>query len=358
MKLPPAKETIMQISPYIGGKSSANEGVIKLSSNENPLGCSSAAREAFLGAAENLALYPDGGCTSLREKIAAAHNISESHIICGAGSDEIIQFIINAYVNVGDEIIISEHGFLMYKIYGLAAGAKILEAADDENLNADVDEILNRVSAKTKLVFLANPNNPTGGYLPKSEILRLRDGLPENVILVIDGAYAEYVDAPDYTSGLELVEAHDNIIATRTFSKIYGLAALRIGWGYAAAQVADVLNRIRGPFNVSAPAQAAAEAAVGDADFVQRSIDANNAGMDFWQDALNNLGVKFYKSYGNFVLADFEDGICAEKIVRGLAEKNIFIRDTLVYKLPTCTRITVGTSQNNERVLECLRDLL
>ena len=249
------RQGILDIAPYVPGKS-ALAGGVKLSSNETPFGPSPRAVEAYLAGAKTLSRYPDGSARPLREAIAKLYGLDPARIVCGAGSDELLNLLATAYLGPGDEAIYSRHGFLVYRIVILARGATPV-VAPEKNLTADVDEILARVTPATRMVYLANPNNPTGTYLTFDEIKRLRTGLPDDVLLVLDAAYAEYVRANDYEAGIELVATTNNTVMTRTFSKIYGLASLRIGWAYCPDAVADALNRIRGPFNVSGPAIAA-----------------------------------------------------------------------------------------------------
>ena len=266
---------ILDIEPYVPGKSGAKGAkVYKLSSNESPLGASPKAVAAFSKESSRLELYPDGSAKSLREAIAARYGLKTETIVCGAGSDELLQLLAHAYLGPGDEAIYSQYGFLVYPIAIKANGATAI-VAPERDFTAGVDAILARVSERTRIVFLANPNNPTGTYLPFSEVKRLHAGLPKRVLLVLDAAYAEYVRRNDYESGIELVSTFDNVVMTRTFSKIYGLAGLRLGWAYCPAHVADVLNRIRGPFNVSAPAMAAGAAAIADQAFVERAVAHN-----------------------------------------------------------------------------------
>ena len=258
MSNPVPRPGIMDIDPYVGGESSLDgrDKVIKLSSNESAFGPSPKAAAAYNDAAEELHRYPDGAAQELRETIARIEELDPARIVCGAGSDELIALLVRGYAGPGDEVLHSKHGFLMYPIAARTAGASPI-AAPERDLRADVDALLERVTARTRLLFLANPNNPTGSYLAEAELHRLRAGLPERVLLVIDSAYAEYVTEDDYGSGAGLVEAFDNVVMTRTFSKIHGLAALRLGWAYCPPAVAGVLNRLRGPFNVSQAAQAA-----------------------------------------------------------------------------------------------------
>jgi len=273
---PVARAGVLDIAPYVPGRSKATGGsrLHKLSSNETPLGPSPAAVEAYRAAADSLHLYPDGSATALRSAIGAAYGLNPDRIVCGAGSDEIFYLVAHGYIGPGDEAIYSEHGFLVYPIAVKAAGGTPV-VVPEKNLTADVDAILAQVSERTRVVFVANPNNPTGTYLPFSEIRRLHAGLPPTTILLIDAAYSEYVRRNDYESGIELAATAENVVMTRTFSKIHGLAGLRIGWAYAPEHIVAVLNRVRGPFNVSIPASAAAIAALGDRAHVARAAEHN-----------------------------------------------------------------------------------
>src|SRR5512145_159445 len=269
---------VLDIAPYVPGTSAlpGARPVIKLSSNETPFGPSPRAVEAYLAAAKTLSRYPDGSARPLREAIAKLYGLDPARIVCGAGSDELLNLLATAYLGPGDEAIYSRHGFLLYSIVIMARGATPV-VAPEKNHTADVDEILARVTPATRMVFLANPNNPTGTYLTFDEVKRLRAGLPDDVLLVLDAAYAEFVRANDYEAGIELVATTHNTVMTRTFSKIYGLASLRLGWAYCPPEVADALNRIRGPFNVSGPAIAAGIAALSDQAWVQRAVEHNEA---------------------------------------------------------------------------------
>jgi histidinol-phosphate aminotransferase len=344
---------IMQIKPYAGGKSGfIGKKSIKLSSNESALGPSLRVKEAFLKSLDSLAIYPDGKQYALKEAIAKNNNLDINQIICGAGSDEILTLIGNAYLTPGDEVIYPEHAFVLYKIITLANGA-IPIAAPEKDLTADVDSILNLVTSKTKIIFIANPNNPTGTYLSSSEIKRLQSNIPENILLIIDGAYAEYVMANNYDCGVELVSASNNVVMTRTFSKVHALASLRIGWAYCPSHIIDVLDRIRGPFNVSIPSIMAGSAAMNDIDHVNHSV-AHNAK---WRDHLHNfyteLGIKVIPSVANFLLLDFKnlENINSNTLEKYLNEKNIYIRNVADYGLPTHLRITIGSEKDNETLL-------
>jgi histidinol-phosphate aminotransferase len=351
---------ILDIAPYVAGKSKTASGKppIKLSSNENPLGCSPKALEAY-ARATTLHRYPDSAHTALREAIGAAHNLPANQLICGAGSDELIHMLTQAYVGEGDEVLMSRHGFLMYPISAKSVGATVV-MADERDLRADVDALLAKVTAKTKILFLANPNNPTGTYLSAVEVARLHAGLPKSCILAIDGAYAEYAAADDYTDGRELVAAHSNVIMLRTFSKVYGLPALRLGWAYAPEAMIDVLNRIRGPFNLSTPAIEAGIAAVQDQTFVQASIAHNAQWREWLSQTLGQMGLKVYPSLGNFILVQFPAGSAHTPAGANvfLTEQNIIIREVANYGLPDCLRITIGTEAENHAVADALQRYL
>src|SRR3954468_19610907 len=297
---------VLAIEAYVPGKSGAPgvAKVYKLSSNETPLGPSPKAVEAVRTLAGELELYPDGAAARLREAIAQKYGLDPARIVCGAGSDELLSLVTQAYVGPGDEGVFTTHGFLVYKIAILAAGG-IPVVAEERDLTADVDAILAKVTPRTKIVFLANPNNPTGTYLPFDEVKRLHAGLPPHVLLIIDSAYAEYVTRNDYSAGLELAAQYDNVVMTRTFSKIYGLAALRIGWCYGPAHVCDALNRIRGPFNVNAAAIEAGVAAMDDVAHLEKSIAHNTKWLAWLIEEITKLGLDVVPSVGNFALIRF-----------------------------------------------------
>ena len=340
---------ILDIALYEGGKSNVAgvANAVKLSSNENPFGPSDRAKEAYQRAIHSLHRYPSTDHASLRRAIAEVHKLDADRVICGVGSDEIITFLCQAYAGPGEEVVHTEHGFLMYRISALAVGARPIEVKERER-TTDVDAILAGCSPMTRLVFLANPNNPTGTMIPAPEIARLADSLPQRAILVLDGAYAEYVDG--YDGGLALVESRENVFMTRTFSKIYGLGGLRIGWGYGPKHIIDVLNRIRGPFNLSTTQQEVAEAAVRDQDFVNK-CRSENARMRAWlAGALAELGVPSDTSMANFVLARFSSTEEAEACDAFLQSQGLIVRRVAGYKLPHCLRITVGDESSCRRV--------
>lgn len=356
---PTPNSGILDIAPYVGGKSAAAPGVrvVKLSSNETPLGASPLAIAAYKDAADKLHRYPDGAASKLREAIAEVYKLPAEQIICGAGSDELIGLLVHAYVAAGDEVLISEHGFLMYKIYAQSVGAKVISASE-KNLKTDVDALLKAVTKKTKIVFVANPNNPTGSYIPASEMKRLRDGLPANVILAIDDAYCEYAEVPDYSDGSELVKAGENTVMLRTFSKIYGLSALRIGWMFAPANIVDVINRIRGPFNVSSPAIVAAAAAVRDTEFTAKAKEFNNKWLKWMGAELAALGLKVHPSIGNFILVEFSKERSSAAANKFLMERGLIVREVVNYGLPDSLRISIGLEEDNKEVVAALKEFL
>jgi histidinol-phosphate aminotransferase len=354
---PAPRASILGIDPYVPGKSAAADAakVFKLSANETPLGPSRRAKQALRDYADHLQEYPDGEARELREALGAKHGIDPERIVCGTGSDEILHLLASAYIGPGDEGIFSEHGFLVYKIAILAAGGTPV-VAGETNLTADIDKILAKVGPRTKMVFLANPNNPTGTYLSSAEIRRLAQSLPRHVLLVIDSAYAEYVTRADYSPGAELVETNENIVMTRTFSKIYGLAGIRLGWCYAPRDVCDALNRIRGPFNTNGAAVAAGIAALQDAAHVAKAVAHNETWLPWLAREISALGVKVTPSVGNFLLLHFLDEAQATAADGFLAERGLILRAVSAYGLPHCLRLTVGTEEANRLVASAIKD--
>ncbi|MGH1457915.1 MAG: histidinol-phosphate transaminase [Paracoccaceae bacterium] len=340
---------IMEIELYQSGASKIEgvEQVVKLSSNENPFGASEAAIEAFRRASYDLHRYPSTDHAALRAAIGEVHGLDPERIICGVGSDEVIHFLCQCYAGAGDEVIHTEHGFSMYRISALAAGATPVEVPERDRV-VDVDAILAGCTARTRLVFIANPANPTGTMLSEAELTRLADGVPAHAILVIDSAYAEY--AQGYDGGAALASARPNVVMTRTFSKLYGLGGLRVGWGYGPREIIDVLNRIRGPFNLSQPALVTAEAAVRDRAYAEK-CRADNARLRGWlAKALDDIGVPSDASSANFILARFRDAAQAEACNAHLNAQGLIVRATKGYKLPHCLRITIGDEASCRRV--------
>ena len=358
---PTPRPGILDIAPYVPGTSTlpGAGSVVKLSSNETPLGPSPKAIEAYLAESERLSRYPDGSAAPLREALAARYGLDAAHIVCGAGSDEILNLLAVAYLGPGEEAIYTEHGFLVYKIAIQARGATPV-VAKETDLTANVDAILACVTDKTRMVFLANPNNPTGTYVPFDEIKRLHAGLPEHVILVIDAAYAEYVRTNDYEAGIELVATSQNAVMTRTFSKIYGLAALRLGWAYCPAAIADSLNRIRGPFNVTGPSIAAGVAALNDVAHMEEAVTHNEQWRGRMAEALAGIGLRVTPSVANFLLLHFPDepGKSAEAANAFLHARRIVLRRVEEYGFPNALRMTIGTEEENGAVLEALSDFM
>ncbi len=360
---------ILDIVPYVPGTGGlpGAEPVVKLSSNETPLGASPRAVEAYLAQTPQLARYPDGSARPLREALAKKYGLDAAWVVCGAGSDELLNMLALAYLGPGDEAIYSEHGFLVYKIAIMARGAAPI-AAPERDLTTDVDAILARVTDATRMVFIANPNNPTGTYLPFDEVKRLHAGLPENVILVLDAAYAEYVRANDYEAGIELVATTPNTVMTRTFSKIYGLAALRLGWVYCPAPIADALNRIRGPFNVTGPSIAAGVAALQDQAHMEQAVEHNMVWRGRMAEALEQLGLRVTRSAANFLLVHFPAGVAsnsesaagksAREADRFLHERRIILRRVEEYGFPDALRLTIGTEDENRAVLDALTEFM
>ena len=351
MKIQP-NPGILDIAAYVGGESKA-EGVariIKLSSNENPFGANPNALEA-LTRDLHLEKYPDGNCIELRRAIAAKFNLEENRIVCGAGSDELIGLLCKSYIQPGDEVVYATHAFLMYGIFAKSCGAVCIETPE-KDLTPDLDAMLAAVTPKTRIVFLTNPNNPTGSFNTPAEIKKFREALRPDILLILDDAYAEYAQASEgYENGFALARGRDDIVVLRTFSKIYGLAGLRLGYGYCPAEVADVLNRVRGPFNVSVPAQVAGLAALADDSFIERSVAHNTRWRAWTAQQLSSNGLKVYPSAGNFVLVRFDSAGAAESCRLHLKRQGVLVRQMGAYKLPDFLRISIGTEE--EMSLAC-----
>jgi histidinol-phosphate aminotransferase len=358
---PQPRPGVLAIDAYVPGKSSAPgvAKVFKLSSNETPLGPSPKAIEAYRAVGAHLEDYPDGAATDLRDAIGRAFGLDPDRIVCGAGSDDLLNLLARAYLADGDEAIHTTHGFLVYPIATLGTGAKPVVAPEKDH-TADVDAILARVTPKTKIVFLANPNNPTGTYVPFDEVKRLHRALPPHVLLVLDAAYAEYVRRNDYEAGIELVATSENVVMSRTFSKIYGLAALRLGWMYGPAHVVDAINRIRGPFNVNAPAIAAGIAAIEDTAHIERSREHNDRWLPWLAEEIGKLGLKVTPSVANFVLIHFPEtkGRAAADADALLTSRGLILRRVSAYKLPNALRLTVGSEEANRLVVKTLAEFV
>lgn len=356
---PTPKPGVLDIVAYVGGKANAPgvAKVHKLSANENPLGPSPAAVAAYTEAQKNLEQYPEGSARVLREAIGAVFGLDPARIVCGGdGSDELLKMLGNAYLRPGDEVIFTEHAFVIYKIITLANSA-VPVIVPEKNLHADVDAILAAVTPKTRIIYLANPNNPTGTYLPHSEVRRLHAGLRSDILLVIDAAYAEYVRRNDYESGIEMVANFNNVVMTRTFSKL-GLGGLRVGWAYCPAAVADVLNRIRGPFNISMPQQLAAAAAVKDRAHIDKSAEHNARWLSWLTEEIRKLGLRVDDSVGNFLLIHFADKKTADAADAFLSSRGLILRAVGNYGLPNCLRLSVGTEEANRLVVKVLTEFM
>lgn len=352
---PQPREGILAIAPYVGGESkvAGQNRTINLSFNEGAFGVPPGARAAYAAVAGELHRYPDGGAQELRRAIGARFGLDPARIVCGAGSDDLIYQLCLSYGGSGTDLIMSRHGFSVYEIAGTYAGCRVIKTAE-RHLTADVDAMLAAVSPATRLVFLANPNNPTGSMLPQSEVERLRAGLPPDVLLVLDAAYAEYVDRPDFDAGTRLVDAGDNTVMTRTFSKIFGLGGVRLGWCYAPPGIVDVLNRVRSPFNVSLAAQAAGIAALAEPGWIEAGRAHNTHHRGWLTAELERSGIRVWPSEGNFVLADFGAPEKAGAAHGAMAARGVIVRMMAGYGLPHCLRITIGTAEECAMVADIL----
>ncbi|MDX8523121.1 histidinol-phosphate transaminase [Mesorhizobium sp. MSK_1335] len=358
---PTPRAGIMDIEAYVPGKSTAPAGVTKvykLSSNENPLGPSPKAIEAAREVAAKLDVYPDGSARRLREAIAEVHGLNPANIICSNGSDEILGLLAQTYLAPGDEAVFTEHAFMVYKIYIQAAGAKPV-AVKETDERADIDAILAAVTPATRIVFLANPNNPTGTYVPFQEVRRLHAALPKNVLLVLDAAYAEYVRRNDYEAGIELAGSSENVVMTRTFSKL-GLGGARVGWMYGPAHIVDAINRVRGPFNVNATAIEAGIAAIRDRAHIERSVAHNERWLAWLSTELTGLGLRVTPSVGNFVLIHFPDAKkhSAAAAEDYLSQRGYILRRVAGYGFPNALRMSIGTEEANRGVIDALTSFL
>ncbi|MBL1258711.1 histidinol-phosphate transaminase [Methylocystis sp. Sn-Cys] len=361
MTRPIPRPGVLDIDAYVPGKAGAPGAgrVFKLSANETPLGPSPAAVQALRDMAHQIAIYPEGSSAALREAVGARYGLDPARIIMGAGSDNILELLALAYIGPGDEGLYSQYGFLEYKIVTLAAGG-VPVVAPETDYTANVDAILERVTQKTKIVFLANPNNPTGSYLPAAEVERLAKGLPARTLLVLDAAYAEYVTRADYEAGIALVDAHENVVMTRTFSKIYGLAGVRLGWGYGPAHVIDSLNRIRSPFNVSSAASIAGVAAVQDTAHVAAAVAHNQKWLPWLTREISSLGLEVLPSVGNFIAIRFPQtpGRTAADADRFLTARGLVLRAIGAYGMGEFLRLTIGSQEANEAVVAALGDFM
>lgn len=362
MTAPVPKPWILDIAPYVPGRSTTDGGgkAAKLSSNENPLGTPEAAKAAFDAARGDLERYPDAGATALREAIGAKYGLDPARVIYGTGSDEVLHLAAGAFAGPGDEVIYVRYGFAVYDIAARRVGA-VPVVAPDRDYATDVDAILAAVTERTRVVFVANPNNPTGTYTSRAEIARLHAGLPSDVLLVLDHAYAEYLTEAEDDGGLELAKTAPNVLVTRTFSKIFGLAAERIGWGYASPAIIDAMHRIRAPFNVTTAGQHAAIAALGADDFVEASRSHNGTWREWLADEvaqLGNAGLRAVPSKANFLLVLFEGEVSAETAYKALMERGYIVRWLPGQGLPHGLRITIGTEEDVRGVAAALRAIV
>ena len=353
MATPTPQPGILDIDLYVGGQSTlaGHKDVLKLSSNESPYGPPPAAQQALRDCAAQMHRYPSTDHAALRAAIGQVYRLDPDRIICGVGSDEVLGWLAGAYAGVGDEVIYTAHGFGMYKIFARAVGARPVKVTED-NRCVDADAILDAINSKTRLIYIANPGNPTGTMIGGDALRRLAAGLPPQVVLVLDGAYAEF--ATGYDGGVSVVDAHGNVVMTRTFSKLYGLGGLRVGWGYAPRPIIDVLSRIRGPFNLSAPALAAAEAAVRDTAFAQHMTRENARLRDWMRAELAGLGIETDPSFANFVLARFASPYAAQACDTFLKSQGIIVRGVAGYGFPEALRITVGDAAGCQRVINAI----
>lgn len=347
---------ILKIAPYVPGRSDVPSGVtlIKLSANESPLGASPKAREAYLSLADKFEIYPEGSSRLLREALGEVHRLDPARIVCGFGSDDILHLLAQIYLGEGDEAVMSQYGFNVYPIITRGASAEIVMAPETD-YRADVDAILAAVTARTKVVFLANPNNPTGTYLSAGELRRLHAGLRPDILFVLDSAYAEYVTADDYAVGIDLVDEAENVVMVRTFSKM-GLAGLRVGWMYGPAHVVDAIHRLRGPFNVTLEGQVSAAAATRDTAFTATLREHNARWRDWLSNAIRSNAINVPPSQGNFILALFKDAETTRAAFTALRDKGLLVREMHSYGIANGLRITIGLEEHMRGVVEVLRD--
>ena len=352
---------IMDIAPYVPGESRAPDAarLVKLSANEGALGPSPGAIKAYRAAASDLHRYPDGDSGELRRAIAARHGLNPGKIVCGAGSDDLLTLLVRGYSGPGDEVLFGEHAFVMYPLLAMSVGATPVKAPE-KDFTLSVDALLGKVTERTRIVLVANPNNPTGTMIDAGEMARLRAGLPDNVLLVIDAAYAEYVLRNDYSPGVDLVDEGENVVMTRTFSKIYALGGLRLGWVYCPEAIVDVLERIRSPFNVCSAAQAAGVAAVGDVEFLTRSRDHNTAWLPWLSGRLAEAGIDVVPSAGNFVLARFPatPGRTAADAMAFLSARGIVARSAAGAGIPDAVRITIGLEDEMRATADAVAEFM
>ena len=360
MSEPKTHSWIEKLDVYVTGKSKANseKPPVKLSANESALGPSPKAMAAYKNAAEDLHRYPDPAYQELRLTLAHKYKIDHKRIVCGVGSDEILKLVCRAYLKPGDEAVFVAHSFSMYPIAVTSVGGIPIEV-DDVDYTANVDKILAAVNEKTKIIFIANPNNPTGTYLPNSEIERLWKNIPDSVLLALDAAYAEFINEEDYDAGISLVEKSQNVIMTRTFSKLYGLAALRLGWGYSCKEISETLDKIRDPFNVPSSAQIAGVEALKDTEFEKLSFDHNQKWRSWLMTELNSLNLTVIPSHTNFILFKFKDETKTAKAANDfLLSHGFILRYYSGQGLEKFLRLSVGTEAENKEVISLLKEFM
>ena len=358
MRLP--KPNNIQSEKYVAGMSVFKKRLakIKLSANESALGPSPKAKKEYIKVSKSFARYPDSNGTFLRETLSKKFKIDKNRIILGSGSDQIFELICKAYLKKGDEVIVPKYSFIIYRIYSKMNGAKVIYSKEN-NFTVSVKDILKKVTGKTKVIFLANPNNPTGTYVAKKDLLFLRKKLRSNILLVVDDAYFEYVKQKDYASALKLFSNFKNVVTTRTFSKIYGLAGLRVGWGYASKEIIDTLNKIKPPFNVNRAALFAASAAVKDSSWLSKEIKhVNNWNKKMFKE-FKKMKIDTNKSYSNFLLVNFNKvKIKSSRVFKLLAKAGILVRKMEVYGIKNALRITIGKSEENRKLISKMKRIL
>ena len=357
MTLPKPRK--IEAERYEGGLSQFKkiDNLIKLSANESALGPSPRAMEAFQKEKDKIFKYPESESSSLRDIISEKFNINSERIICGAGSDQIFDLTCQLFIEPGDEVVVTEYGFIMHRIYASLYRAKVL-LAKEKNFKASVDEILKKVTDKTKIVFIANPNNPTGTYLSKSEMLNLRKKLRSNILLVVDDAYSEFLDRDDFTSGLDLFKDEANVLITRTFSKIYGLAGLRLGWGYSSKEIIDVMYKIKPPFNVNRAALCSGIEAIKDKEWTRKAIEHNTLWSKKIFSVLQECKIQTNEPTANFFLMSFDETkINSDETFEKLANNRLLLRKMTQYKIPNALRLTIGNKKSNEHFVECIRSI-
>ena len=350
----------IDVERYVGGLSELKEidNPIKLSANESALGPSPKALEAFQKDKDKVFKYPESDSNSLRNVIGKILNIDEERIICGSGSDQIFDLACRLFIEPGDEVVVTEFGFIMHRIYASLYQAKVI-LAKEEKFKASVDEILKKISNKTKIVFIANPNNPTGTYIPKNSMLDLRKRLRSDILLVVDDAYFEFLNKEDYVSGLELFKNSENVLITRTFSKIYGLAGLRLGWAYSSKKIINAMYQIKPPFNVNRAALAAGIEAIQDNEWTQKAIEYNTLWSKKIFSVLQEYKIKINEPTANFFLMNFDQTkINSDKVFEELSNKRLILREMKQYKIPNALRLTIGDEQANEHFIKSIGKIL